>query len=193
MRGEPQAETLPVTLHAGPDTGNAAHSPRSGRDPERGCCYSPTRTPGRSSRRGLSNSELLCSDLLAHAGNHPAPANLSLLEHSRKGETGLLFPRPEQTARKAYLNLKTNPTITTWLGDHTEGHHHLRGESSRAGGPPSAPLQPPAPKPERRTKALELPSQATSKFPWESENLLRRQRAIESLHPFSGLENRKWA
>lgn len=79
-----------------------------------------------SSPRGLSNSELLCSELLAHAGNHPSPANLSLLKHGGKGETGLLFPRPEQTARRAYINLQ-----------HKANHHNLAWRP-HGGSPPSS-------------------------------------------------------
>lgn len=95
---------------------------------------------GRSSPRGLSNSELLCPELLAHAGNHPSPANLSLLEHSRKGETGLLFPRPEQTARKAHINLKSQLGLES-----TRRGTTIFGGSPPAQGAPSAPLQSPPP------------------------------------------------
>lgn len=77
--------------------------------------------------------------------------------------------QPTAQSQPSQLGLETTRRVTTIFGG-----------SRPAQGAPSAPLQPPPPKPQRRTQGLELPSRATSKLPWESENLLRRQRAAES-------------
>lgn len=124
----------------------------------------------------VSDGESFCAPNYSPTLETTSPQGSCLCSRRAGKETLLCFSHIQNRQGKLKSTSNTNLTVTAWLGDHTAVPTIFGGRPSLAGAP-SAPLQPQ--RPHWRSQGLKQTSQATSKFPWESESLCQ-QRAIES-------------